>query len=40
LVLQDSPTLVLQDSPTLVLPAADGENTLGDDEVRERDVAG
>ena len=33
-------TLVLKDSPTLVLPAADGDNTLGDDQVRERDVAG
>jgi diguanylate cyclase (GGDEF)-like protein len=33
-------TLVLPDSATLVLPAADAENTLGGDEVRERDVAG
>jgi hypothetical protein len=31
---------MLPDSPTLVRPADDGENTLGDDEVRERDVAG
>jgi len=40
LVLKDSPPLALPDSPTLVLPAADGDNTLGDDQVRERDVAG
>jgi hypothetical protein len=34
-------TLVLPDSPTLVLPAdRNAENTINDDEVPERDVAG